>query len=141
MPFKFPAAVEFYNVSPFSDALADQRLWTSPAVLVQRNTLLGSDGAARLKLIQQIRSKALIKVKKNLKLVEQEERIIFRIKSLYFCREGGISMVSSDDDGLVSDVEQAYMAAANSVEAVKGAEDQGAKTKGKGKDLVRAWMV
>jgi hypothetical protein len=62
------------SVSPLSDALVGRRRWTDPEVLHERDVLLGSDRAAALKLISEIRCslyQALIDAYQRLEVMER----------------------------------------------------------------------
>ncbi|KAL8867736.1 MAG: hypothetical protein Q9198_008410 [Flavoplaca austrocitrina] len=103
IPFRFPAAMELLNVSPIADALVGRRLWDSPAVIAERNILLGPDHMARNKLIQEIRTRALDQARSNMQV-----------------------WVSDDDEDLDSETEAAYIAAEEAAAAADVAEERSA---------------
>ena len=47
IPYRFPAAVELTGLGPLSDALVCRRKWTSPAVLEERDRVLGPKEESR----------------------------------------------------------------------------------------------
>ncbi|KAL9631113.1 MAG: hypothetical protein Q9204_004386 [Flavoplaca sp. TL-2023a] len=126
IPFRFPAAVELFNVSPIADALVGRRLWDSPAVIAERNILLGPDHTARNQLIQEIRTTALNQARSNLQVVQQMERQAFGKKSYWSCRDAGRQWVSDDDEDPDSETEAAYIAAEEAAAAADVAEERSA---------------
>ncbi|KAI4276923.1 MAG: hypothetical protein LQ337_002170 [Flavoplaca oasis] len=126
IPFRFPAAIELCNVSPIADALVGRRLWDSPAVIAERNILLGPDHMARNKLIQEIRTRALDQARSNMQVVQQMERQAFGEKSYWSCREASEQWVSDDDEDPDSETEAAYIAAEEAAAGADVAEERSA---------------
>jgi hypothetical protein len=88
VPFKFPAAVELSGLGALSDALVGRRQWTSPAVIKERNIILGNDREAFDAYVDAWRKNAVQRYKEAFKLVEAREREVFREKSFFMKREG-----------------------------------------------------
>src|SRR5437763_8036330 len=58
IPWRFPGAVELTGISALSDALVGCWKWSSPAVLAERDIILGSDQAAFDSYVATWRAKA-----------------------------------------------------------------------------------
>ncbi|KAL8651744.1 MAG: hypothetical protein Q9226_004573 [Calogaya cf. arnoldii] len=124
IPFQFPAAVVLCNVSPVADALVGRRLWDSPAVIAERNILLGPDKVARDSLIREIRAKALVQARCNIQLLKQMERQSFGRKSYWYCKEAGQDWVSDDDEDPDSETEAAYRVSEETAAAAEGTGEE-----------------
>jgi hypothetical protein len=75
--------MELTGLGTISDTLVYRRRWGSPAVLRERNMLLGGDRVAAYKYIKQWRKKAVPMVLRLYKEMIDEEKCIFGDKSFY----------------------------------------------------------
>jgi hypothetical protein len=109
-PFRFPAGVELVGLGAISDVLVCRRRWNSPAVLKERNILLGDDREMAHAFIAQWRGKAVPTVLSLYDDMIAEEKRVFGEKSYYYhlerLRVKGIPMpeVEPDVDVLDDDI-------------------------------------
>jgi len=110
IPYRFPASVELCGLGGISDALVCRRRWSSPAVLAERDLLLGSDRGKARAFIEAWREKAVEVALSAFAVMKAEERRVFGPKSFYYHRDRflrqGIPMpvVSPDTDVLDEEV-------------------------------------
>jgi ABC-type microcin C transport system permease subunit YejB len=72
---QFPAAVQMMSSSALSDILIGQRRWSDPEVIEELNVVLGSDNAAALRYIHEVR----------VRLMERYEQQEFGTNSFFVC--------------------------------------------------------
>jgi hypothetical protein len=87
IPYRFAAAVEISGLSALSDALVCRRRWDSPAVLRDRDILLGPDRKAAMELVTAIRSKMPAAAVDALHLIREVEMRAFGEKSFFYHKE------------------------------------------------------
>ena len=87
IPYRFAAAVEISGLSALSDALVCRRRWDSPAVLRDRDILLGPDRKAAMELVGAIRSKMPAAAVDALQLIREAEMRAFGEKSFFYHKE------------------------------------------------------
>lgn len=73
IPFRFPAAVELANLGALSDALVCRRRWNSPAVLCERDIVLGTNAKD---FINSWRIKAVKEVLESFQIVKDTHAMI-----------------------------------------------------------------
>jgi hypothetical protein len=84
---RFPAAVQMTSSSALSDALIGRRRWTDPEVIEERNVLLGSDDAAALRYIHEVRRRLMQDFVADFVKLERYERQEFGVNSFFVCRD------------------------------------------------------
>lgn len=102
IPYRFPAALELEGLGPLSTALVCRTSWESPAVLAQRDLLLGHDVDRISEYIIQWRVKAKERAIATIKRVFEAEKDVFGERSFFYMRERGLSFedclaVAADD--------------------------------------------
>ena len=85
--YRFAVAVEIFGLSALSDALVCRRRWDSPAVLCDRDILLGPDRKAAMELVGAIRSKMPAAAVDALQLIREAEMRAFGEKSFFYHKE------------------------------------------------------
>ncbi|RDW72128.1 hypothetical protein BP5796_08162 [Coleophoma crateriformis] len=83
IPYPFPAAVEVLGICAIGDALTGHRKWTSPAVLRDRDILLGADFQQIQGYIRDSRARAVAAAIDAFQLVKKTEMECFREKSFF----------------------------------------------------------
>jgi hypothetical protein len=108
-PYRFPAGMELCGLGAISDALVCRRRWGSPAVVRERDVLLGNDRAAAHKYIKQWRRKTVPVVLRLYQEMIDEEKRAFGDKSFYYhlelSRANGTPMPAIEADADVLDEE------------------------------------
>ncbi|RDL34485.1 uncharacterized protein BP5553_07613 [Venustampulla echinocandica] len=87
IPYRFPACVELAGLGAVSDALVCRRRWSSPAVVRERDVLLGKDRAAAHEFIRRWREHAIKAALEAFAAVREEEKRVFGEKSYYYYKE------------------------------------------------------
>ena len=102
IPYRFPASVELCGLGAVSDALVCRRRWSSPAVLAERDVLLGSDRAKAHEFIMRWRTRAVEVAVEAFAVMRAEEKRVFGEKSFYYHKERflqyGIPMPTVEPD-------------------------------------------
>ncbi|KZF18793.1 hypothetical protein L228DRAFT_215835 [Xylona heveae TC161] len=93
-PYRFPAATELMNLGALSDALVGRRQWTSPAVMAERDLVLGRDDKAALAYVENWRKNALLSFSQAWSLVVAAEKARFGTQSYFYCRDHDVEPVS-----------------------------------------------
>ncbi|KZF18788.1 hypothetical protein L228DRAFT_215864 [Xylona heveae TC161] len=87
LPIRFPPAAELMDLSALSDALVGRRRWTSPAVIWERNVVLGDDDDAALAFVQGWRKNAIKNLLITWDLIRYAERAFFGENSYFYHRD------------------------------------------------------
>ena len=95
IPWRFPGSVELTGISALSDTLVGHQRWSSPAVLAERDIILGSNQAMFDSYIAAWRAKAITLFQEVWSQVQKVEATAFGLKS-YFSESGDI--LEDDDD-------------------------------------------
>lgn len=98
IPYRFPAAVELVGISALSDALVCRRRWDSPAVVADRNLLLGQDREGAARHVREWRRRAGRMVLSCFETMRRAEELAFGTRSFFYCQRHGIDGMGLPED-------------------------------------------
>jgi hypothetical protein len=98
IPYRFPGTVVLTGLGALSDALVGRRRWDDPAVLRERDIVLGSDRKAANQFIVDWRKRALRLVVENMRDIMTAEQRAYDTRSYFYCKANGIPLADLIDD-------------------------------------------
>jgi hypothetical protein len=98
----FPATVSLRGVSPLCDALVGARRWSDPAVIRERDVLLGPDDEKALELTREIRERLMEAHLREMEVLMEVEAQAFGANAFFKPGDGeaqGPMLIDSDEGG------------------------------------------
>jgi hypothetical protein len=98
IPYRFPGTVVLTGLGPLSDALVGRRRWDDPAVLRERDIVLGPDRKAANQFILNWRKQAVRLVTQNMQDIIFAEQKAYEWRSYFYCKANEILPADLIDD-------------------------------------------